>query len=133
MSRRRDDPDEFDAEPLRAGNGGNGSVSLSRRGLRVGGRQAVPLMLLAAVVALGGGWLYLQRDSITTDRVTNTARMAASKVEHDAILIAIRENTEATREMAREVAIQTWLLSQPQDKRPRLVMPRGLAERVVVP
>ena len=131
--RRNGDPEDLDVGGLRDDNGG---VSLSRQGLRVWGRQAVPLMSLAAVLALGGGWFYVQRGNVHVDSVTTTAlreRMVNSKNEHEAILTAIRENTEATREMVREVAIQTWLLSQPQDKRPRLVMPRGLADRVMAP
>ena len=131
--RRGDDPPDLDVMDRRQAGGrpireGDNGVSISTRGIRLTGRQVLPLMAITAASLTFLGWLWISTQTHRQDLAeAAAARAVTMTAEHQAVTRALERAAAATRE-------QTWIMLQPESERARLrlrmTMPRSLRERL---
>lgn len=97
-------------------------------------RDIMQLLPLLAMIAMGvaAGWLMygLAQEYIITQRDGMREILDATKGEHRAIVEAMRGLAAGIENVADEQAVTNYINSLPIDRRPKLMVPRALRQRL---
>ncbi len=93
--------------------------------------QLLPLLAMIAMGAAAGWLLYgLAEEYILMQRTGMEKILEATQGEHRAIVEAMRELSTGIKAVADEQAITNYINSLPIDRRPKLIVPRVLHQRL---
>lgn len=93
--------------------------------------QMLPLLAMIAMGAAAGWLLYkLAEEYIAIQRASMQEILEAAKGERKAITEAMRTMSAGIQAVADEQAITNYINSLPMDRRPKLMVPRALQQRL---